>query len=101
VAFRVALERAAVEGLADLKPEQQQIYKALKKLETSPELGEPLGRRGDINLTGCRKLVLANRRIRIIYRIEDDFVRVVVIGKREDLAVYRLAQDELRRLGLT
>lgn len=100
MAHRVHLERAAVEGLDELdKADQEQVYKQLKKLEDAPELGKPLGKRGDINLTGYRKLVLANRRVRVVYRIDPNgVVRVIVIGKREDSEVYRLAERELRRL---
>ena len=44
--YEVRLERAAVEGLADLSgADAKKVDKALGKLETSPELGKPLGNR--------------------------------------------------------
>jgi mRNA interferase RelE/StbE len=100
--YRVRLERAAVEGLAALdRSDAVQVHKRLKKLEGTPATGKPLGNKGGLNLTGFRKLVLCDRRVRVIYRVEEpDLVRVVVIGKREDFEVYRLAEDEIGRLGL-
>lgn len=37
---------------------QQKVSKQLKKLETSPYLGKPLGRKNNIDLTGCYKFYL-------------------------------------------
>ena len=101
MAYRVELTDAAIEGLADLdKGDAREVHKRLKKLEETPELGQPLGNRAGIDLTGWRKLKACNRRVRIIYRIEEpDFVRVVVIGRREEMEVYRLAASEIKRLG--
>jgi mRNA interferase RelE/StbE len=101
--YAVELTDAAVEGLAELdKGDQKQVYKRLKKLEDAPELSQPLGNKAGIDLTGWRKLTVCNRRVRIIYRIEEPaFVRVVVIGRREDMEVYRLAVGEIKRLGPT
>lgn len=100
--YQVHLERAAVEGLASLdRGDAKQVHSRLQKLETAPELGKPLGNRAGINLTGWQKLVLCNRRVRVIYRVEPpDYVRVVTIGAREDFEVYRLAREEIERLGL-
>lgn len=101
--YEVRLERAAVEGLAELdKGDANRVLKKVEGLEHSPDQqGEPLGNRANIDLAGCRKLKLLNRRVRAIYRVEEgSVVRVIVIGKREDMEVYRLAQAELRRLGL-
>jgi mRNA interferase RelE/StbE len=97
----VRLERAAVEGLADLAKsgDADKVLKRIERLEDNPEQqGEPLGNKFNINLTGCRKLTMLNRRVRIVYRVKGQVVQVVVVGKREDLEVYHLAQAEIERL---
>ena len=75
--YRVGLERAAVEGLAALdRGDQRQVHERLQELEDVPHTGKPLGNRAGINLTGWHKLVLCNRRVRVIFRVEEpDLVR--------------------------
>jgi mRNA interferase RelE/StbE len=76
---------------------KRQVARQLKKLETSPHLGEPLGNRTGFDLTGYYKLYAANKAIRIVYRIVEDevIVEVVGIGRRADFEVYA---DVARRL---
>ena len=97
--MEVRLERAAVEGLSELDTgDARQVRKKLGKLGDAPELGAPLGNKGGFDLTGYRKLVLCNRRVRVIYGVETEFVRVVVIGQREDMKVYREAIEAIRSM---
>jgi mRNA interferase RelE/StbE len=76
---------------------KEQVARQLRKLETSPHLGEHLGRRAGLDLTGYYKLYAARRAIRIVYHILEleVVVEVIAIGKREDLAVYREAARRL------
>jgi mRNA interferase RelE/StbE len=71
------------------------IYKQFKKLKSSPELGHPLGNKAGYDLSGCRKLYVDKKKIRIVYTIIEEriVVEVVAVGKREDMAVYRLASE--------
>jgi len=64
---------------------------------TSPHLGEHLGRKAGLDLTGYYKLYASKKSIRIVYHIVEleVIVEVVAIGKREDLAVYR---EAIRRI---
>jgi len=66
------------------------VYKQFKKLENSPELGKPLGNKSGYNLSGCRKLYVDKKKIRIVYRIIESeiIVEVIIVGKREDMEVY-------------
>jgi mRNA interferase RelE/StbE len=77
---------------------KQPVAKQLKKLETSPLLGEHLGNKVDLDLTGYYKLYAAKKGIRIVYRIIEleVIVEIVAIGKREELAVYRTLQKRIR-----
>lgn len=92
---RVVLYPDAVEDIADLDgSEQKLVIKGLLKLETEPEKrGAPLG----AGLTTFRKLVVGNRQIRIVYRVEaDGTVAVVwVVATRVDSECYELAMARL------
>ena len=77
---------------------KQPVAKQLTKLETSPLLGEHLGNKTGLDLTGYYKLYAAKKGIRIVYRIieQEVIVEIVAIGKREELAVYRTSQKRIR-----
>jgi mRNA interferase RelE/StbE len=104
--YEVVLTNAAEEGLAALsKGEQTLVVKQLEKLRRAPELGDFLGRKAGMQLTGYRKMYAARKRVRIIYEIEKGklVVHVIAIGAREDARVYKIASAEaakrLRPLG--
>lgn len=96
--YSVVLTAAAAEDFRRLDGSlKEPVAKQLRKLETAPRLGEHLGNRADLDLTGYYKLYAAKKSIRIVYRIlnQEILVEVVAIGKREDLAVY---QETLERV---
>lgn len=96
--YRVVLTADAANDFRKLDGSlKEQVVRQLKKLETSPHLGEHLGRKAGLNLTGYYKLYVAKKSIRIVYRIVEleVIVEIVAIGKREDLAVYR---EAIRRI---
>jgi mRNA interferase RelE/StbE len=89
----------AAEGFRRLDGSQKEpVAKQLKKLATSPFLGEHLGNKAGIDLTGYYKLYAAKKTVRIVYRIleQEVIVDVVAIGKRQDLAVYQTALKRIR-----
>jgi mRNA interferase RelE/StbE len=73
---RVDLFPEAVEDIDELDgSERKQVFKGLLKLEADPSnRGAPLGSA----LTTFRKLVVGNRQIRIVYRVEEDGTVAVV-----------------------
>ncbi len=96
--YRVVLTADAANDFRRLDGSlKEQVARQLKKLENSPHLGEHLGRKAGLNLTGYYKLYVAKKSIRIVYRIVEleVIVEVVAIGKREDLEVYR---EAIRRI---
>ena len=98
--YSVVLTAAAAEDFRRLDGAlKEPVAKQLRKLETAPRLGEHLGNRAGLDLTGYYKLYAAKKAIRIVYRIieQEIVVEVVAIGKREGLAVYREALKRLRR----
>ncbi len=100
--YSVVLTAAAAEDFRQLDGSlKEPVAKQLRKLETDPRLGEHLGNRAGLDLTGYYKLYAAKKSIRIVYQILDQaiLVEVVAIGKREDLAVYQEALKRLRQRG--
>ena len=67
------------------------VYKQFKKLSTSPELGDKLGNKNGYDLSGCRKMYVDKKCIRIVYKIIDYkvVVEVIAIGKRDEMEVYQ------------
>lgn len=71
-----------------------EVFKKLKKIQSAPELGELLGNQNGMNLSGLRKMYVAKKQVRIVYEIVESMVvvKVLVIGKREDMVVHKHAQ---------
>jgi mRNA interferase RelE/StbE len=76
---------------------QIQVFKKLKQIQISPELGLPLGNKNNMNLSGFKKVYLAKKRVRIVYEIQDDelLIYTIAIGKRDDMEVYKKANERL------
>lgn len=76
---------------------KQAILLGLRKLETEPQ------KRGSIlsgNLHPLRRLVVAKKRIRILYLVTSDFEtsEIFVIAERRDDEVYKIAAERLAKL---
>jgi mRNA interferase RelE/StbE len=67
--------------------------KKLAKLEENPYIGEELHNRAGCDLRGYYKLYFNGTRYRIVYRMEEDVLLVLVIGigQRAHGAIYRMA----------
>ena len=92
--YRVVLKQDAHREL-DVLPHTQKIlvFKQLKKLSNSPQLGVDLGNKAGIDLSGHKKMYVDKKKIRIVYRIIESevIVEVIAIGKRENRKVYEEA----------
>jgi mRNA interferase RelE/StbE len=73
------------------------VLKKLQKISMNPLVGDELGNKANNNLAGFRKVYVENKRVRIVYKIIDDKIEVFVIavGKRDDMEVYKKAQDRI------
>ncbi|MCD8100539.1 MAG: type II toxin-antitoxin system RelE/ParE family toxin [Oscillospiraceae bacterium] len=68
------------------------VRKAIEKVSKNPlpisegGLGNPLGNKGENNLTGLLKIKLRSSGIRIVYKLvrQDNNMLIIVIGARED-----------------
>lgn len=73
--------------------------KQINKLAERPELGEPLGKRMGIDLTGYRKIYFGKAGYRIVYEIQQQklVILIIGIGKRERAEIYREVAQRLKR----
>lgn len=73
------------------------VFKQLKKLSQSPQLGDLLGNKAGMDLSGCRKMYVDHKRVRIVYRIVEEVivVEVIAIAQRGDMSVYREASQRI------
>ena len=66
--------------------------KMLEKLEKNPFLGEKLGNKNNIDLSGYYKTYFNKKRYRIVYRIvknEIEIIEIWGIGKRDKMEIYK------------
>jgi mRNA interferase RelE/StbE len=73
--------------------------KQIDKLTERPELGEPLGKRMGIDLTGYRKIYFGKKSYRIVYELQRQrlVVLIIGIGKREREEIYKEVAQRLKR----
>ena len=96
--FKVFLIPEAEEDFKNLDGSLKKlVLKKLIQLETNPFIGEALGNKARMDLTGYYKLYVFKKKIRIVYEIKEDIlmVSIISIGKRENFSVY--LQTYLRR----
>jgi mRNA interferase RelE/StbE len=69
------------------------VVKKIQKLAQNPIIGDDLGNRANMNLSGYKKVYVDNKKVRIVYKIIDDKIEIFVIavGKRNDMEVYQKA----------
>ena len=71
------------------------VLKKLIKISQNPLLGNELGNKANNNLAGFRKVYVDNKKIRIVYKIIEEKIEVLVItvGKRDGMEVYKKASS--------
>lgn len=69
---------------------KQQSLSQFKKLQRAPQLGEDLGMKLGMDLSGYKKLNFYRKKYRIVYRVDEVAKRVTIfgIGLREAERVY-------------
>jgi mRNA interferase RelE/StbE len=74
-----------------------EVFKKIKKIQQSPQIGKPLGNKNGMNLTGLKKVYVAKKQVRIVYEIVNEvlIVHIIAIGKREDMEVYKQSKQRL------
>ena len=77
------------------------VLKQIEKLQESPTIGERLGNKAGMDLTGYWKVYANKKQVRIVYSIQDDklLVFLLAIGKREEMGVYHIAAQRKKKAG--
>ena len=76
------------------------VNEKIDKLKENPFLGETLGNKNNIDLTGYYKIYVAKKAYRIVYRIvknEIEIVEIWGIGKRDKMAIYKIIGKRIAR----
>jgi len=88
------------EAVADFKKLDGSVRKAvlrqLAKLEKDPRYGQPLGNKAGFDLEGYFKLYAENKKIRIVYDVCNETIRIIAIDRREEMEVYRIAMKRIK-----
>jgi len=80
---------------------RKKVAKKIDTLAENPFLGEHLGSKHGIDLTGFYKLYIDKKKYRIVYRLVGaclEIVEIVAIGKRDKEIVYKLVAHRLKKL---
>ena len=68
------------------------VNEKIDNLKADAYLGEELGNKNNIDLTGYYKIYVAKKKYRIVYRIiknEIEIIEIYSIGKRDKMEVYK------------
>ena len=73
------------------------VFKKLKQIQQSPQIGENLGDKNGMTLSGFKKVYIDKKRVRIVFEVQDDILTIytIAIGQRDDMEVYKKAFDRL------
>ena len=104
-AVKVVVRPEAKDDIRKLgsNPVKLEAMKYILRLEHAPKLGKELEHHAGVgNLSDCRKIFIASRRHRVVYRLIPDeqnptVVDVIAVGPRALLEVYRVAAQRLGR----
>jgi len=68
------------------------VNEKIDNLKENPYLGESLGNKNNIDLTGYYKIYVSKKSYRIVYRIIKDGIEIIEIwgiGKRDKMEIYK------------
>ena len=77
---------------------RKQVNDKIDKLKENPYLGEALGNKNNIDLSGFYKIYVAKKSYRIVYRILKEKIEIVEIwgiGKRNKMEIYKIIEKRL------
>ena len=79
---------------------KKQVNEKIDSLKDDAYMGEELGNKNNIDLTGYYKIYVAKKKYRIVYRIVKDEIEIIEIwgiGKRDKLEVYKEVGKRIKK----
>ncbi|MGL4369752.1 MAG: type II toxin-antitoxin system RelE family toxin, partial [Spirochaetota bacterium] len=79
---------------------KKKVSKKLEELSLNPFLGEALGNKFNVNLSGFYKIYVENKKYRIVYRIigeEIEIIEIWGIGKRDKEEIYKIIGKRFKK----
>jgi mRNA interferase RelE/StbE len=76
------------------------VNEKIDQLRENPFLGESLGNKNNIDLTGYYKIYVAKKSYRIVYRIiknEIEIIEIWGIGKRDKMEIYKKVRKRISK----
>ncbi len=91
--LKIEIQRAAAKALQRLPPKhRKQVARKIYGLRENPAPQDSKKLKGA--LSAYRRADIGE--YRIIYRVDDDILRVSLVGKRNDMSVYRQYRQKIR-----
>jgi mRNA interferase RelE/StbE len=75
------------------------VNEKIDNLKDDAYIGEELGNKNNINLTGYYKIYVAKKKYRIVYRIvknEVEIIEIWGIGKRDKMEIYKNVEKRIK-----
>jgi len=88
----------AEKDLSKLNKSIQNLFvKKLKQILANPDMGQDLGNKNNLNLSGLKKVYFDHKRYRIVYQIKETeiIIHIIAIGKRDNMKVYKDAHQRI------
>jgi len=79
---------------------KKQVNEKIDNLKDDAYIGEELGNKNNIDLTGYYKIYVEKKKYRIVYRIVKDGIEIIEIwgiGKRDKLEVYKNVGKRIKK----
>jgi mRNA interferase RelE/StbE len=98
--FKIVFHPAAAIEVSELENRQKSlVLKQIKKISKTPYLGNDLGNKNGLDLSGYRKMYADRKKIRIVYKILEKkiLIQIIAIGKRDNMKVYKKAANRIHQ----
>ena len=101
--YKVVLIPEAAKEYTDLDGSvKKNVKKKIEELENNAFLGEALGNKFNIDLSGFYKIYVHGKKFRIVYRLitplKIEIIEIWGIGKREKEEIYKLIYKRMNEL---
>jgi mRNA interferase RelE/StbE len=94
MSFEIQFIPEAVKDYASLDGSMKKLVNdKIDKLKENPFLGDALGNKNNLDLSGYYKIYVAKKAYRIVYRIINDEIEIIEIwgiGKRDKMEIYKI-----------